>query len=81
MDSNLVSTGSIHQQVFSTTANLSSAAGSRTASCQQVPQIYLKNLNTARKQIQLQMDTLKAFCQDKRKIRELRTYCLYSIYR
>ena len=27
------------------------------------------------------MDTLKAFCQDKRKIRELMTHCLYSIYR
>ena len=29
----------------------------------------------------MQMDTLKAFCQDKRKIRELMTHCLYCIYR
>jgi len=49
LDSNVVSAGSIHQQVFSTTANLNSAAGTRTSSCQQVPQIYLKNLDTARK--------------------------------
>ena len=53
LDSNFVSAGSIQQQVFSTNANLSSAHGSHSASCHQVPQIYLKNLNTARKQIQL----------------------------
>lgn len=67
--------------MYTAAANWSSAAGSRSGGSQQVPQIYLKNLNSARKQIQLQMDTLKAFCQDKRKIRELMTHCLYSIYR
>ena len=45
-------------------------------------------LNNARKQIYnysqdvLYLDSLlKAFCQDKRKIRELMTHCLYCIYR
>ena len=43
-----------------------------------MPEVYL---NSARKQIEMQMDTIKAFCEDKRKIRELMTHCLYSIYR
>jgi len=43
--------------------------------------VHLKNLNSSRQKIQAQIDTLEALRQDKRKIKDLLSHCIYSIYR